>query len=349
VRRVTAFLLAVLSLGLAACGQPAGVRDAVILAADPAPKLSDYGLFKDAAAREPAEGVTPYDLVNPLFSDHAGKHRLVYVPKGKTATYNADGVLTFPVGTVLIKTFAFAPDMRQPSVDERYVETRLLIHKADGWAAYPYVWNETGTDAVYSPVGAKQLINTVTPDGEAVAINYAVPNRNQCKECHSKDNVLTPIGPTARNLNHAGPGGVEQLADWVKRGMLDAAPADAPKAPSAFGEGPLQDRARAWLDINCAHCHRAGGGASNSGLFLGWNETNPTGWGVHKRPTAAGRGSGQNLFVIEPGKPDQSILVFRMESTEPGMMMPELGRTMVDKQAVALMRAWIQSMPPAAE
>ena len=344
--RLGSLALACAALLLAACSAPAGVKDSVIVAEDPAENLSAYGFFADASARTPAEGVTPYDLVNPLFSDHANKHRLVYVPKGKSAAYNAEGVLEFPVGSVLIKTFAFAPDMREPTKGERYVETRLLIHKADGWVAYPYVWNAEETEAVYSPVGAKQVINTVTPDGAAVAINYAVPNKNQCKECHSKDKVLVPIGPTARNLNHVGPGGVDQLADWVKRGILSEAPADAPKAPAAFGDGPLQDRARAWLDVNCAHCHRAGGGASNSGLFLGWNETNPTGWGVHKRPTAAGRGSGDNLFVIEPGKPDQSILVFRVESTEPGLMMPELGRTMVDDRAVKLLREWIASMPP---
>jgi len=337
---------ALAGLGLAACGQPPGVRDDVILAVDPAPKLSDYGLFKDVAAREPAEGVTPYDLVNALFSDHAGKHRAVYVPKGEAATYNADGVLGFPVGTVLIKTFAFAPDMREPAKDERYVETRLLIHKATGWVAYPYVWNAEETEAVYAPVGAKMAIETISPEGEQLTINYAVPNRNQCKLCHSKDHELVPIGPTARNLNHVGPLGVAQLEDWAARGILTGLAADAPAAPAAYGDKQIEERARAWLDINCAHCHRAGGGASNSGLFLAWNETNPTGWGVHKRPTAAGRGSGDDLFVIEPGKPDQSILVHRMDSNEPGVMMPELGRTVVDHKAMALMRDWIAGMAP---
>ena len=337
---------AMAGLVLAACGQPAGVREDVILAVDPAPKLADYGLFKDASARELAEGVVPYDLVNALFSDHAGKHRAVYVPKGKAATYNADGVLGFPVGTVLIKTFAFAPDMREPAKDERHIETRLLIHKDTGWVAYPYVWNAEETEAVYSPVGARMKIDTISPGGEPLTIDYAVPNRNQCKLCHSQDHELVPIGPTARNLNHVGPLGVAQLEDWAARGILTGLAADAPAAPAAFGDAPIEERARAWLDINCAHCHRAGGGASNSGLFLAWNETNPTGWGVHKRPTAAGRGSGDDLFVIEPGRPDQSILVHRLESTEAGVMMPELGRTVVDHAALELMRAWIAGMAP---
>jgi uncharacterized repeat protein (TIGR03806 family) len=340
-----------LFLALAACSAPVGVRDSVILAADPAQKLSDYGFFATAnAGAAVAEGVRPYDLVNALFADYAGKHRFVYVPKGQSATYNPDTVFDFPVGSVLIKTFAFAPDMRDPALNEKWIETRLLIRKADGWVAYPYIWNAEQTEAVYSPVGGKQVIKTISPDGEALTINYAVPNKNQCKECHSKGKVFTPIGPSARNLNHVGPAGVQQIADWTARGILTGAPADGlPAAPPAFGDAPLEQRARAWLDINCAHCHRAGGGASNSGLFLAWDETNPTGWGVHKRPVAAGRGSGDKLFVIEPGKPDESILPFRIASVEPGMMMPELGRTTVDKQALALIREWIAAMPPVSQ
>ena len=116
---------------------------------------------------------------------------------------------------------------------KHWIETRLLIHKPDGWVAYPYIWNAEETEAVYSPVGGKQVIETISPDGEALTINYAVPNRNQCKECHSQGEVFTPIGPSARNLNHVGPAGVNQLADWTERGILTGAPADAPAAPPA--------------------------------------------------------------------------------------------------------------------
>ncbi len=344
-------LVVSLFLALAACSAPAGVKDSVILAADPAPKLSDYGFFATAnAGAAVADGVRPYDLVNALFADYAGKHRFVYVPKGQSATYNPDTVFDFPVGSVLIKTFAFAPDMRDPALNESWIETRLLIHKSEGWVAYPYVWNSEQTEAVYSPVGGRQVVKTISPEGEALTINYAIPNRNQCKECHSNNKVFTPIGPSARNLNHVGPAGVQQIADWTERGILTGAPAEGlPAAPPVFGDQPLEQRARAWLDINCAHCHRAGGGASNSGLFLAWNETTPTGWGIHKRPTAAGRGSGDFLFVIEPGKPEQSIMIHRIGSVEPGVVMPELGRTTVDTKALALIREWIAAMPPVAQ
>ncbi len=294
-----------------------------------------------------------YDLTNPLFSDHASKYRYVYVPKGQSAAYTPTGPLDFPVGSVLIKTFAFAPDMRDPAVGERFVETRLLIHKARGWIAYPYIWNADKTEAVYAPVGGRQTIHTIvdngTPSGEPLTINYAVPNQNQCKECHQSAGKFLPIGPKARNLNHVGPAGVNELVDWSARGILTGAPAPeaAPSVPVAFD--PSADiglRARAYLDINCAHCHKADGGASNSGLFLGWNETDPRGWGVHKRPTAAGRASGENFYVIEPGQPDASIMVHRMQSTEPGVRMPELSRSTVDQKGVALIREWIAGLKP---
>jgi uncharacterized repeat protein (TIGR03806 family) len=338
-------LAGLMLLVLAACSGGEGPHQSVILAEDPAPKLSDYGLFKDAAARQPADGVVPYDLVNALFSDYAGKHRFVHLPKGSQAKYESDEIFDFPVGAVLIKTFAFAPDMREPLKDERYIETRLLIRKPSGWFAYAYIWNEDQTEATYAPVGGQKKIDTISPDGDPLSINYTIPNRNQCKTCHRVGDDLMPIGPRARNLNHDGPAGVNQIADWSGRGILSGVP-DAPATvPAAFGDAPLDQRARAWLDVNCAHCHRARGSASNSGLLLGWNETDPSGWGVMKRPIAAGNGGGNHLFVIVPGKPDESILTYRIESTTPGVLMPELGRTVVDRPGLDLIRKWIGEMP----
>lgn len=344
-----AVFAALLAFGLAACSQPAGVRDSVVLADDPAPKLSDYGFFATPnAGAAPAEGVVPYDLINALFSDYAGKHRFVYVPKGRHATYNPDTVFDFPVGAVLIKTFAFAPDMRDPALNERWIETRLLIRKADGWVAYPYIWNKDQTEAVYSPVGGGDKIETISPEGKPLSIDYAVPNKNQCKGCHVLSGAISPIGPKARNLNRPVPaGGENQLAEWTRLGILAGAPdaSAAPAVPDWRDESqPLDARARAWLDINCAHCHRAEGPASNSGLFLTWGEQDPTALGVHKRPVAAGRGAGDLEFDIAPGDPAHSILMRRVESAEPGIMMPELGRSLTDPAAVALLARWIESI-----
>jgi len=102
--------------------------------------------------------------------------------------------------------------------------------------------------------------------------------------------------------------------------------------------GSLQDRARAYLDVNCAHCHNPEGSASNSGLFLRWTDPVNVNYGIGKRPTAAGRGSGGMEFAIAPGEPDRSFLIYRLESTEPGIAMPELGRSTVHKEGAALLR-----------
>jgi len=108
--------------------------------------------------------------------------------------------------------------------------------------------------------------------------------------------------------------------------------------------GSLEDRARAYLDINCGHCHKDNGAASNSGLWLEWTESEAVKIGIGKHPTAAGRGSGRLLSVIEPGAPDSSILAYRMASIEPGVAMPELGRTLADEDGVNLVREWIAEM-----
>jgi uncharacterized repeat protein (TIGR03806 family) len=339
--RFAALLLAGL---LSACGfgKTAGPDMSVVLAEEPAKTLSAYRLFTDASASQPAPGVVAYDLVNPLFSDHAVKHRFVHVPGGAPTTYNAADVFAFPVGTVLVKTFAFAPDMRTPGEGAYKVETRLLIHKDTGWVAYPYVWNADGTEAEYAPIGARREVSTIDPAGRPLTINYSVPNQNQCKTCHQAGADIAPIGPKARNLNHN-----SQLEDWVAKGLLDRLPSDAPAAPAMFDVAlPLEARARAWLDINCAHCHKPDGSASNSGLVLSATETDPVKVGIGKRPVAAGRGAGTLFQVIVPGAPDRSILAYRMASVEPGVAMPELGRSVHDEEGLALIREWIGKMEP---
>lgn len=337
--RLAALLLACL---LSACslGKKAGPDLSVVLAEEPAKVLSAYGLFTDVSATQPAAGVTAYDLVNPLFSDHAVKHRFVFVPGGEKAAYDGENVFAFPVGTVLVKTFAFAPDMRAPGEGAYKVETRLLIHKEAGWAAYPYIWNADGTEAEYAPIGGRREVSTIDPAGRPLMINYSVPNQNQCKTCHQAGAVIAPIGPKARNLNHHG-----QLEAWLANGLLDQLPAGAPAAPEVFDVSlPLEARARAWLDINCAHCHKPDGSASNSGLVLSATETDPVKVGIGKRPVAAGRGAGTLFQVIVPGAPDRSILAYRMASVEPGVAMPELGRSIHDPEGLSLVREWIAKM-----
>lgn len=340
------------ALGIAlALAKPAAAVDVAAITADKPPEaLSAFGFFDDLTVRKPAAGVIPYDLATPLFTDFALKYRYVFVPPGQAANYVADEAFAFPVGSALIKTFAYPADFAMPDEAIRMVETRVLLHGADGWKAYAYVWNEAQSDATLKLAGAKIPMAFRDDAGATVSFTYAVPNKNQCKGCHALNDAVTPIGPKARNLNRVadhGAGAKNQLAAWIEAGILAGAPDPAaiPAVPDWRDEArPVEARARAWLDVNCAHCHRAEGPASNSGLFLTWGESDPTALGIGKRPVAAGRGAGDLEFDIAPGEPERSILHRRTASVEPGVMMPELGRSLSDPDAVALLARWIAGL-----
>lgn len=305
---------------LLASAAPPGVNDALITGDTLPPKLSDFGFFTNG---KPSARVHPYTLNTPLFSDYAEKERFIYVPAGKRIAYRDQGALDFPVGSALIKTFAYPG---------RRLETRVLMRRASGWVALPYVWN--GNDAELRRGGTR-----IPVEVHGQAISYAVPNQNQCKECHQLAGAIEPIGPKARNLGQA------VLDDLVKTGLLDRAPTGAKLPHWDDPKASVADRARAYLDVNCGHCHNREGAASNSGLYLTWEEANPVARGIGKAPVAAGRGSGGLEVAIAPGRPDLSILLYRMNSTEPGVAMPELGRAMVHTEGVALVRDYIAGMP----
>jgi mono/diheme cytochrome c family protein len=124
------------------------------------------------------------------------------------------------------------------------------------------------------------------------------------------------------------------------------APADAPRNANWMDKNaPLDARARAYLDINCGHCHNPKGAANTTGLTLDIATQEDHHLGICKPPTAAGQGTGDHYFDIVPGHPDDSILPYRLSSATPGTMMPELGRSTVHQEGVALIRAWIASLP----
>jgi uncharacterized repeat protein (TIGR03806 family) len=320
----------------------------------PAPKsaLSEYGFFVGVLNDlSPAEGVVPYSLNTPLFSDYAIKSRFVKLPAGTKANYEAKEVLDFPKGTVLIKNFYYPKDARKPQKGKLLLETRLLIHEQKGWKAYPYIWNEEQTDAFLEVAGGSKNIAWVDANGKKQKLNYQIPNMNQCKGCHLLGQEIKPIGPTARQLNGEfayKEGAANQLVKWQELSLIDKLPAKE-EIPEIYAwnkpnEGTVEQRARGWLDINCGHCHRAEGPANTSGLFLDYHTKDPYKWGVFKTPVAAGRGSGGHSYAIDPGHPEKSILVYRMSSTDPGEMMPELGRTTVHEEGLALIKEWIKSL-----
>lgn len=335
--------------------------------------LSHYNLFKDA--KDPTQNLnldasakgTLYEMNVELFTDYSRKYRFVVMPNGVSAGYREQEVFDFPVGTVLIKTFVLPSNTTNArGQNEELIETRLLIHRTSGWVALPYVWNEDKTDAQLTAVSVP-FERSIVHDGETLNFTYEVPSRNECTLCHkveadvadpvgsTQPKGFSPIGPKARNLNsvQATVSGSNQLTHWETLGLFNSTlpntPENLPKTPvfdtesgaSNLTDDELLDYAKAYLDVNCAHCHRTEGkAASNPFKFEYWRD------GIDQMGICA-RGitfhKGPSPYVIVPGDADNSVLHYRI-NVDNGNMMPELGRHVVHKEGVALIRDWINSI-----
>ena len=347
-------------------------------------QLSQWELLRVVSAApgerelERADASLIYDINTPLFSDYTSKLRMISLPPGTQAQYHASETFAFPVGTVIAKTFYYDASqlpLGEPNADTRLLftnqtpatydssladitmlETRLLVRQSDGWDALPYVWNAEQTDATLRAGGDLKKI------GDS---NYVVPSKAECASCHSTGagatavilTQLTPIGPKARHLHHnsqtaAGQSPLQRLA---ARGWLNGSPADLASIkvntrwnpaldPVALDDADLERHARSYLDANCGHCHSENGSADTSQLMLDAGNHSARQMGRCKPPIAAGKGTGGNLYALVPGEATQSIMVHRMASTDPSVMMPELGRTQAHALGVSLVSEWIDRM-----
>ncbi len=302
-------------------------------------RLSDYGFFEGPLANlSPALRVFTYDINSPLFSDYALKKRFIFLPEGKQITYNSTDPFDFPESSVLIKNFYYS-DEQLGAGKGKIIETRLLIKTQDTWKSLPYVWNDEQTEA-YLEVPGRTVPLTLLNENKNIL--YSVPTMMQCKSCHDSNGKMVLIGPSARQLNMSGQ--LEKLIsmNWIKN---VPAPSDWPTlADYTDNSQPLPLRARAYLEINCGHCHNANGPAKNSGLDLTTTAHAPLAMGIFKASIAAGKGTGGLYYDIVPGNPDQSILLYRMQSVDPAIMMPELGKSIVHKEGVKLIADWISTL-----
>lgn len=320
----------------------------------PLATLSEYHLFKGKIKELlPNKRVLPYDLNATLFTDYAHKARFVFIPEGVSVPYQEEDALNLPVGSCYIKNFYYPLDFRDEKKGRKIIETRLLIHREDGWDALPYIWNDAQTEATLEVAGDIKNVNWINEQGSKNEIDYLIPSKNQCKSCHWNNSTagISPIGPKVRNLNRdfTYAGSTEnQITKWTAIGFLKGTPTDGSSLPKIVDynntKEDLNERARAYLEINCAHCHKPTGPAYTSGLFLNYENNNPEHLGICKSPVAAGKGTGGLLADIVPGYHDLSILSYRMTSNDAGVKMPELGRSTIHKEGLALINEWIDAM-----
>jgi uncharacterized repeat protein (TIGR03806 family) len=346
-----------------ACPEGQGVD----LDADIPQLLSEMCLVSwDGALLHYEDNVYAYDLNTVLFSDFALKDRAIYIPPGTTASYVDNATIDFPVGTVILKSFSFPADLREPELDIDLIETRVLVRHADEWKAYPYVWDHDLGDAVLKVQGEIRMVDFIGPDGTPRTANYLVPQKNQCQECHEikdelDETVMTPIGTRPRYLNRDAaylPAPTNQLTHFAEAGWLTGVP-PLEQIPAAWDIRALDDTpidqmdnetittaARDYLDINCAYCHNPRGvNGISSQLFLNWDNEDMFHLGFCKKPGSAGKGGENREYDIVPGDAEASILVYRTETLDLGSMMPLIGRSLAHDPGIELLRAWIDALP----
>ena len=336
--------------------------------------LSQTGAFRDPAQLTPAPALIPYDLIVPFWSDGASKARWMTLPSGGKIHFSATGEWTFPRGTVFVKTFFLATNELSPQSPRR-LETRLLVCDADGGVyGATYKWRADQRDADLLVTNLTEHIAIQTATGTRTQAWY-YPSRADCLTCHTA-NAGFVLGVKTRQLNRdftypsTGSAGIlpasftsprrqdasapssapsvtdNELRAWNHLGLFDtnldeAAIKNLPKLARADDfTRSLEDRARSYLDVNCANCHRPRG---TVGYFDACYDT----------PLAQQNLIGGRVLidqridgarVVAPNDVWRSILFMRANTTE-AFKMPPLARNAVDERGMKLLREWIESLP----
>jgi uncharacterized repeat protein (TIGR03806 family) len=315
--------------------------------------LSQTGAFEDVRNLTPNARLIPYDLNVPFWSDGAEKARWMAPPYREGTlpekiAFAATGEWTFPSGTIFVKHFELGTNELQPTLRRR-LETRLIVRtSAGGVYGVTYKWRPDNSDADLLTTNLTEPITITTAKGPRTQ-NWYYPSREDCLTCHSANAGLV-LGVKTRQLNRAFtyPSGItnNELREWDRLGLFSTSVAAAdfselPKLASADDlSRSIEDRARSYLDANCAHCHRPKGTVAN---FDARYDT----------PLEA-----QNLIdgnvlideridnprIIAPNDIWRSILYMRASSME-AFRMPPLAHNEPDVKNIALLREWIESMP----
>ena len=322
-------------------------------------KLSQTGCVNPTNVKAFAASVIPYDVNSPLWSDGADKTRGLALPTGAKIHVNNctttptecpqgsadDGKWIFPVGTVLVKDFRF---------DGKLLETRLFVHQdVVTWVGYSYAWDEAQTDAtIVADAGKAVKFNTGVR-----AIDWQYPSRMNCMTCH-KPTSGSSLGLDTPQMNRPGTTGMNQIDRLKSLDLFDGPMVTPYKAAlvtpyaSQSGTPPagatVNDRARSYLQANCAFCHRPDdpdGYRLDLRFGTAFKDMNICGADPQKSDLGF-----VGAHVLDPGKPASSLMWQRMKQppdngTDKFGRMPPLASTVVDQSALDLIGQWITSIP----
>jgi uncharacterized repeat protein (TIGR03806 family) len=310
--------------------------------------LAQTGCMSPTDPTKMAPTVVPYEVNSPLWSDDADKERGFALPDGATIHVNDctteaaackqgnadDGRWVFPVGTVMVKNFMF---------DGKVIETRLLVHTdAQKWNGYSYQWNEAQTDAT---VNVDDVTEVQFNTGKQT-VDWHYPSRRNCDTCHTNTGGFT-LGPTTPQMNRT-VGGKNQIDAIAARGLFDGAVTKLPALPTPYPSqagspdpsATVEERARSYLQANCAFCHRP-----DDFVFpfidLRYGTTLADMQICNVTPGKGDVSGVQNANLLTPGDPGMSVLWLRMDTTEESARMPRIARYVNDQKAIDLVGQWI--------
>jgi uncharacterized repeat protein (TIGR03806 family) len=294
--------------------------------------LSDWGCFQADDVTRFSSHVIPYDVNAPLWSDDADKSRFMAIPDGTRIDIDDEGRLQLPVGSIVGKNFY---------LDDRIIETRILLHyqQPHGWRGYSYEWNDAQTDA--------RLLGTAK-DKEISGQLWHYPSRAECDACHTPIAGYT-LGPEIAQLNksftYSTGINANQLITLDSIDVFSRPLSDVEKSTTLYAiddaAHSAERRARSYLHANCANCHQPGGpGGGDMDLRMA---TPLSVAGICNTAPLNDSLGLINPVIVSPGNPDQSVLVLRMEDTG-AHRMPPLSSTVVDTQALAVIREWIDQL-----
>jgi uncharacterized repeat protein (TIGR03806 family) len=310
--------------------------------------LSQTGAFSDTRRLILSNGLIPYDLVVPFWSDGAEKSRSVAVPPGEIG-FTPKGEWSFPAGTVFVKTFELPIDASNPS-RKRRLETRLLVRdSAGGVYGAVYKWRADDSDADLINGSQTEAIPIKSADGQVHTQSWYFPSRKDCLTCHTAT-AGGVLGVKTRQLNRPFkyPSGIidNELRAWNHIGLFDPEFNDGDLrdfptlASTDDASRTLEDRARSYLDANCSQCHRPGGTVAN---FDARYDTPLDRQELIDGPVLIDQGIDRPR-VISPHDIWRSIALMRV-NTSGDIKMPPLARETIDQKGVQLLNEWVNSMP----
>jgi hypothetical protein len=211
-----------------------------------------------------------------------------------------------------------------------------------------YKWRDDGSDADLLTTAEVQELEVVDEEGATTVQRYLYPGPSDCLTCHAAG-AGSVLGLRARQF--AGMPGGDEAADalewFAAAGYFDVGTEELAResipafAPLDDELAPLALRARSYLDVNCSHCH--GGQALDRALWDARITVPLNHQNIVMGPVLGDHGGDDDRIVV-PGDVERSVLHRRAATTEVGLRMPPLARSVEDESFVTVLEGWIQGM-----